>query len=90
MCTQMNCRVFELAVHLRLTEVTDYNSQIPLQIRTQSILTVATASRKNILGRDIHSVKNFMEEDLCVRFEDFTAVTMKNAVFWYVNAVWLL
>jgi hypothetical protein len=25
-----------------------------------------------------------------VRFEVFTAVTMKNGVFWDVNAVWLL
>jgi hypothetical protein len=25
-----------------------------------------------------------------VRFEDFTAVTMKNAVTWDVNAMWLL
>jgi hypothetical protein len=27
---------------------------------------------------------------LLVRFEVFTAVTMKNGVFWDVNAVWLL
>jgi hypothetical protein len=26
----------------------------------------------------------------CVRFEVFTAVTMKNVAFWDFNAVWLL
>jgi hypothetical protein len=29
-------------------------------------------------------------QNIVVRFEVFTAVTMKNGIFWDVNAVWLL
>jgi hypothetical protein len=35
------------------------------------------------------SMNSLPIEENYVRFEVFTAVTMKNATFWDVNAVWL-
>jgi hypothetical protein len=38
-------------------------------------------AKKSVLG---HLVGKSIHKDFCVRFEVFTAVTMKNAVFWDV------
>jgi hypothetical protein len=68
---------------------TDVSEEPGASFISSSVLT-RTTRRNNPEDTNLHSHRRENLKSYIVRSEVFTAVTMKNGIFWDVNAVWVL